>query len=132
MWFSKKDFKNAGKKWTKDQEQILLDGLAKNTSYKALSKILDRSPSSIMIKYDAINKKRKSGSWAPAETLQLIDMWNDNFSYEIIGQKLNRKNLTTKRPGTGDFPASKIYTLYGKISKKNIRKNRLIKKNDIR
>ena len=50
----------------------------------------------------------------------------------LKGQKLNRKNLTTKRPGTGDFPASKIYTLYGKISKKNIRKNRLIKKNDIR
>ncbi|MDA9307479.1 ATP-binding protein [Gammaproteobacteria bacterium] len=115
MWFRKKDYKNAGKKWTKDQENILLDGLAKNTSYEALSKLLDRSPSSIMIKYDAINKKRKSGSWTPAETLQLIDMWNDNVSYEIIGQKLNRKqnsisgrlmHLQTNRQGksllTGD------------------------------
>ena len=48
------------------------------------------------------------------------------------GEILTEDNLTTKRPGTGDFPASEIYTLYGKISKKNIRKNRLIKKNDIR
>ena len=45
---------------------------------------------------------------------------------------LNKKNLTTKRPGTGDYPASKIQTLYGKIAKKNIKKNRLIKKNDIK
>ena len=49
----------------------------------------------------------------------------------LKGHKLNRKNLTTKRPGTGDFPAFKINTLYGKISKKNIKKNRLIKKNEI-
>ena len=41
------------------------------------------------------------------------------------------KNLTTKRPGTGYFPASKIYSLYGKTSKRNIKKNRLIGKNDI-
>jgi len=54
---------------------------------------------------------------------------NENI---LKGQKLNKKNLTTKRPGTGDFPASQIYKLYGKISKKNIQKNRLIKKNDIR
>lgn len=91
MWFSKKDYKNAGKKWTKDQETILLDGLANDTSYKALSKLLDRSPRSIMIKYSAINRKRKSGSWSPAETLQLIDLCNDNVSLEVIGQKLNRK-----------------------------------------
>ncbi len=90
MWF-KKDYKNAGKKWTKDEEKILLDGLADNKSYKALSKVLDRSPRSIMIKYSAINKKRRSGSWSPDETLQLIDLCNDNVSFEVIGQKLNRK-----------------------------------------
>ena len=49
----------------------------------------------------------------------------------LKGQKFDKKNLTTKRPGTGYFPASKIYSLFGKISKTNIKKNRLIKKNDI-
>ena len=49
----------------------------------------------------------------------------------IKGQKFSKKNLTTKRPGTGFFPASKINTLYGKKSKTNIKKNRLIRKNDV-
>ena len=53
---------------------------------------------------------------------------NSNISK---GEKFSKKNLTTKRPGTGYFPASKIYSLYGKISKRNIKKNRLIGKNDI-
>ena len=45
---------------------------------------------------------------------------------------LSRKNLTTKRPGTGDFPAYKIKSLYGIKAKRKIKKNRLIKKNDIK
>lgn len=49
----------------------------------------------------------------------------------LKGQKFSKQNLTTKRPGTGYFPASKIYSLYGKIAKKNIKKNRLIGKDDI-
>lgn len=47
-------------------------------------------------------------------------------------QKFCKKNLTTKRPGTGDFPASKINMLYGKKAKKFIEENRLLKKNDVR
>ena len=42
------------------------------------------------------------------------------------------KNLTTKRPGTGDFPSHKIYSLFGKKSKKYIQNNRLIKKSFIK
>ena len=41
-------------------------------------------------------------------------------------EKLNSKNLTTKRPGTGDYPARKIYTLFGKVAKKSIKKNTLV------
>ena len=48
------------------------------------------------------------------------------------GQRFTKKNLTTKRPGTGDFPASKIYSLFGKISKRNIKKNRIISKYDVK
>ena len=48
------------------------------------------------------------------------------------GERFSKKNLTTKRPGTGDFPASKIYSLFGKISKRNIKKNRLIRKYDVK
>ena len=50
----------------------------------------------------------------------------------LKNQKLTKKNLTTKRPGIGDFPANKIYSLFGKTAKRNIKKNRLIKKNDIK
>ena len=39
---------------------------------------------------------------------------------------LSWKNLTTKRPGIGDFPSYKIYGLIGKRAKKNIKVNRLI------
>lgn len=53
---------------------------------------------------------------------------NSNISK---GEKFSKENLTTKRPGTGYFPASEIYSLYGKTSKRNIKKNRLIGKNDI-
>ncbi len=45
---------------------------------------------------------------------------------------LSKKNLTTKRPGTGDFPAYKIKTLYGTKAKRKIKQNRLLKKNDIK
>ena len=45
---------------------------------------------------------------------------------------LSWKNLTTKRPGIGDFPAYKIYDLIGKKAKKYIKKNYLIKKEYIK
>ena len=45
---------------------------------------------------------------------------------------LNWKNLTTKRPGIGDFPSYKIYDLIGKKAKKYIKKNYLIKKEYIK
>ena len=45
---------------------------------------------------------------------------------------LSWKNLTTKRPGTGDFPSYKIYRLIGKKTKKYIKKNHLIKKEYIK
>ena len=45
------------------------------------------------------------------------------------GEKINQHNLTTKRPGTGDFLASQIKKLYGKIAKVKIKKNVLIRKN---
>ena len=45
---------------------------------------------------------------------------------------LNWKNLTTKRPGTGDYPSYKIYSLIGRKAKKYIKKNHLIKKKYIK
>ncbi len=47
------------------------------------------------------------------------------------GEKFTFQNLTTKRPGTGFFPAHKIYSLLGKKSKSKIKKDALIKKKDI-
>ena len=43
-------------------------------------------------------------------------------------EKLSQMNLTTKRPGTGDFPAHTINRLFGKRAKTFIRENILIKK----
>ena len=45
---------------------------------------------------------------------------------------LSWKNLTTKRPGTGDFLSYKIYSLIGRKVKKYIKKNHLIKKEYIK
>jgi N-acetylneuraminate synthase len=48
------------------------------------------------------------------------------------GEKINKNNLTTKRPGTGDFPAKKYKKLIGKIAKMDIPQNTLIYKNQIK
>ena len=42
------------------------------------------------------------------------------------GSSFTKENLTIKRPGTG-IPSSKIYNLYGKISKRNFKEDQLIK-----
>jgi len=47
-------------------------------------------------------------------------------------EKLSLKNLTTKRPGTGDFSAYKINKLFGKRAKIFIKENILIRKSHIR
>ena len=46
-------------------------------------------------------------------------------------EKLSKHNLTTKRPGFGDYPASRIKNLFGKKAKNLIVNNTLIKKKDI-
>ena len=50
----------------------------------------------------------------------------------FIGDKLSRKNIWVKRPGTGDFKACEIKTLFGKVAKQNIKENILIKKSFIK
>ncbi len=48
------------------------------------------------------------------------------------GEKLSIKNIDLKRPGNGDFSIKDYKRLFGKIAKKNIKKNRQIKFEDIR
>ena len=48
------------------------------------------------------------------------------------GEKLNYKNLTIKRPGTGNYKSNQIYGLIGKIAKKEIKQNTQIKKIDVK
>ena len=45
---------------------------------------------------------------------------------------LGSHNLTTKRPGTGDYPSYKINSLFGKKAKNFIKENTLIKKKYIK
>ena len=47
------------------------------------------------------------------------------------GEILTKKNIWVKRPGNGDFDASKYYKLLGKKIKRNIKSNTQIKKKDI-
>ena len=47
------------------------------------------------------------------------------------GEKLSKKNIWVKRPGTGDFLAVSYNTLLGKTALKNIKENSQIKKKDI-
>ncbi len=46
------------------------------------------------------------------------------------GEKLSKNNIWVKRPGTGFYAASDYYKLLGKTSKKDIKINHQIKKND--
>lgn len=48
------------------------------------------------------------------------------------GEVFSKKNIWIKRPGTGDFKSDDFYKLLGKKSKKNIKANVQIKKEDLR
>jgi len=62
-----------------------------------------------------------------------------NFARESIvtkekiskGEKFTEKNLTTKRPNTGEIPAKEFYKIIGKKSKGDIEKNKQLKVRDI-
>lgn len=48
-----------------------------------------------------------------------------------IGEKFSEKNITTKRPATGDIPSRDYYKIIGKLAKRNIPKNVQLSKKDI-
>ena len=62
-----------------------------------------------------------------------------NFARESVvtkgkiskGEIFTEKNLTTKRPNTGEIPAKEFYKIIGKKSKGNIEKNKQLKIRDI-
>ena len=94
MWFftkKKKGKKNSGKKWTEEDERILLKGVLEEASFDDIGKILGRESSAVSIKYNQINNKRRSGSWSQEESQILIGLWNKGATLEEIGQELNRK-----------------------------------------
>ena len=73
------------------------------------------------------------------ETIDKEDTTRKFAFHSVVSKKninknevLSWKNLTTKRPGTGDFPSYKIYSLIGRKAKKYIKKNHLIKKKHIK
>jgi len=73
------------------------------------------------------------------ETIDKEDVTRKFAFHSVVSKKninknevLSWKNLTTKRPGTGDFPSYKIYSLIGRKAKKFIKKNHLIKKKHIK
>ena len=47
-------------------------------------------------------------------------------------EKLSKKNIWVKRPGTGDFLANKFKYIIGKHAKREILEGKFIKKNDIK
>ncbi|MCV0366619.1 MAG: N-acetylneuraminate synthase family protein [Nitrosopumilus sp.] len=47
------------------------------------------------------------------------------------GEKFSEKNITTKRPATGDIPSRDYYKIIGKLAKRNIPKNVQLSKKDI-
>ena len=51
---------------------------------------------------------------------------------EILkGEIFSQKNLTTKRPNTGEIPAKNFYKIIGKKAEKDIKKNKQLKRSDI-
>ena len=73
------------------------------------------------------------------ETIDKEDVTRKFAFHSVVSKKninknevLSWKNLTTKRPGTGDFLSYKIYSLIGRKAKKYIKKNHLIKKKYIK
>ena len=49
----------------------------------------------------------------------------------LKGEIFTEKNLITKRPNTGEIPAKNFYKIIGKKAKKNIQKNKQLKRSDV-
>lgn len=47
------------------------------------------------------------------------------------GETFSEKNITTKRPATGDIPAKDFYKIVGKLAKRDISNNMQLSKNDV-
>lgn len=48
-----------------------------------------------------------------------------------VGEKLSKENIWSKRPGTG-IPSFEINKFFGKIAKKNIKKDKLLSRDDVK
>ena len=69
------------------------------------------------------NNEKQIREWATRSIVTIKDINK--------GQKLTLKNLWTKRPGTG-IPSYKLKFVLGKIAKKNLKKNQILKKKDFK
>ena len=47
------------------------------------------------------------------------------------GEKFSEKNISTKRPATGDIPAKDYYKIIGRSAKRNISDNIQLSQNDV-
>jgi N-acetylneuraminate synthase len=89
------------------------------------------------LKYFNINSKKLFNSIFYPKKYLMEEQITRKFAYHSVvakidikkNEKLSLKNLSYKRPGTGDFHANHIFRLVGKKSKKNIKANTQIKKN---
>ena len=68
------------------------------------------------------NDEKIIRSWAHRSIVTIKDIKK--------GEKFSEENIWTKRPGTG-IPAKEYENILGKISNKNIPKDKLLKINDI-
>ena len=73
------------------------------------------------------------------KVLQSVEKEVSKFAFASVctttaikkGEKLTKKNIWVKRPGTGDFLADSYKSLLNKTANKNIKPNTQIKKKDI-
>jgi len=96
---------------------------------------MDKNQLNELIKASKLIKTSLSGKKQPLKE-ERVTM---NFAFSsvvskrpiIIGETLTRKNICLKRPGNGYFNTKDFLKILGKKSRKNIKPNVQIKKNDI-
>ena len=90
--------KDAGKKWSEEEDLTLLRALKEGVQTDQISATLGRSSGSVRARWNQFEKERRSGSWTPLETFILISYWNrkERFVLEKVSQLLDRKHTSIK------------------------------------
>ena len=89
------------KKWTPEEDQIIIDARNAGLQYKQIVPLLpDRNLRTISVRGASICPTKSLKPWTEEETLKFLDLVAENLSYEEIAKVLDRTYIAVKSKGS--------------------------------